>query len=61
MEYKIEVTITPDYNNSPICPYFWCILGRNGGDWHNCGHGWAKSPREAWRQACEYYDDITLI
>ena len=61
MEYKIEITLTPHYHDNPMFPYFWCLLGRNDDDWCNCGHGWAKTPREAWRRACEYYHDITTI
>lgn len=28
MEYKIEVSMTPFYHDSPNAPYFYCILGR---------------------------------
>lgn len=26
MEYKIEVIMTPHVHDSPVLPYFWCIL-----------------------------------
>ena len=58
MEYKIEVSMTPDENYY----YFWCILGRNENiNWCNYGHGWARTPKEAWQNAYLYYDDITSI
>lgn len=60
MEFKIEVLMTHD-EEMVLTPYFWCVLGRTTGDWHNCGHGWTTSPEEAWQKAYEHYTYITAI
>ena len=61
MEYKIEISMIPRFHDCAMAPYFWCILGRNEEEsgWFNCGHGWARTPAEAWQQAYAYYDGIT--
>lgn len=61
MEYKIEISMTPRFNDGVRAPYFWCILGRKDGEnaWFNCGHGWAANHQDAWNHAYAYYDDIT--
>jgi hypothetical protein len=61
MEYKIEVSMTPYYHDSPNAPYFYCILGRREGEkWHNCGHGWGRTQEEAWKMAYSDYEDLML-
>lgn len=55
MEYKIEILLNHDDDEMLTHPIFWCLLGRGTEDWHNCGHGWATSPENAWKQAYEHY------
>ena len=59
-DYKIEVFMTPD-EEIITTPYCWCVLERGATGWHNCGHGWAVTPKEAWEQAYEHYFNITTI
>ena len=63
MSYKIEVSMTPAYHDCPNAPYFWCILRRKDNEtmWSNYGHGWARTPTEAWQKAYLYWDDITSL
>lgn len=57
MEYKIEVMLTPDGSHMP---YFWCILRYENEKWYNNGHGWTRTPEDAWKEAYEYYNDNIL-
>ena len=61
MEYKIEVSMMPNYDDSPNRPFFWCVLGRGADEtkWCNFGHGWGKTSAEAWEQAYLYWNNIT--
>lgn len=54
MEYRIEVTLTPN-EECPNALYFWYIKYRNIRAWCNGGHGWAVTPEKAWEAAIEYY------
>lgn len=56
MEYKIEVIMTPHVHDSPVLPYFWCILSCCDGTWSNCCHGWAVTPERAWQEAKTFYN-----
>ena len=57
--YKIEVMMTPDHSHGAFCPpYFWCVLRYAHERWVNCGHGWAATPEEAWREAQDWYEGV---
>lgn len=62
MEYKIEVSMNPRYHDGPSAPYFWWIIGeKEDGTRYNYGHGWSKSPEQAWKEAKEYYNMLQVV
>ena len=55
-EYSIKIYLTPHTWDSPELPYFWVVL-KNG---CNFGSGWSNTPTNAWKEALEYYNTISL-
>lgn len=52
--FKIEVSVTPNYNDNKYKPYHWVLLGYNS-EWCNECFGWAESPTKAWEEAYTFY------
>lgn len=59
-EYKIEISMTPDYKQNKTQPYFW-VLYKNCGEWCNVNSGWSKTPEEAWSESCNYLNNYSSI
>jgi hypothetical protein len=56
-EYKIEIIMTPHFEDNPLNPFFWAILQYSGSNWINTGYsGWAKTTLEAWEVAVSEYN-----
>jgi len=55
-ELDIKVSMTPHPWDNPTKPYSWVLLKWCKTAWCNVGHGWAKTPVEAWKEAFEYYN-----
>jgi len=55
-ELHIEVSMTPHPWDNPNKPYSWVLLRWHKNAWCNSGHGWAKTPKEAWEDAIKHYE-----
>jgi len=53
-DYKIEVYVTPSYEDNKNKPYNWILFAYHGA-WCNEGSGWAETPGKAWDEAYAFY------
>lgn len=62
-KYKIEVDMTPHYQDSKNKPYYWAVFNFDDYNikWLNIGEGKAITPDEAWKEAQEFYYDYCTL
>lgn len=53
--YKIEIGLTPNYEDNRYKPYHWVIFSLNDSDWCNVNFGWSESQEKAWQEAYDFY------
>ncbi|GEM_PF-1777891 len=53
--YKIEIGITPNYNENKYKPYYWVLFACSDSACCNECFGWAESPKKAWEEAYNFY------
>ncbi len=59
-EYKIEVSLTPNYQDNKFKPYHWTLFIYDGNDWCNEGFGWTENPELAWEEAYNFYINFKM-
>lgn len=59
-DYKIDVRMTPNYEDNKHKPYFWAVLSSTDGEWANECSGWAETPEKAWEEAHDFYSTFKV-
>jgi len=61
-EYEIKVSLTPNFRDNKIDPYFWAInyWQTDLEEWCTRGCGWANTPVKAWEEALYHYTQFKI-
>jgi hypothetical protein len=53
--YKMEISISPNYKDNKYKPYYWVLYVLNNDTWCNEGFGWSYTPVTAWEDGYKFY------